>query len=481
MTIQEKQTSSEKNKEEIYEAIIPIKGYDSLKAGRKAATSSGFSFQTLSWSKIRESIRLIEEISVTDAEAADAVGNVVRLGNNGIRWLVVAPSEEYGRQAYDELETWSSTLFDHRAGGGINAFINYTLRQIVISGAGSAENKIEFDRSGVEDIYPVSVRSLDFPFSEKEDRYKIMQQQRKGDDVELDPLTYSYIPLATPLTGEPFPLPPLYAALEETQKLRDLLDAIKDGAVKQRIMGLLSLAIKRMAKTAQQSEDEWRTEQMKILDNVADEFSKALSEGLLVHFEDMKPSFLSFMGEAAKGISVTEPFEKRTSRALNFAWIREHGTIASAYMSIILEKILAEIQTIQLIPAQIINKAATQHLYMKNIPIISIDTTLNRDAIRIWDKILKQVQAYKSLMEMGVIDKYIVGRELGYTPPEEGQNKGNSGSSNDTSYGRFLMKKIHRFLRYARIYKTPLHAQINEFSRDGIFNNIWEGCFDKVA
>ncbi len=438
---------------------------------------------------MRRSISLIEELTVEDADASDAVNNVQRLGNSGVRWLVVSPNAEIGKRAHDELESWASTLFSYRVGGGLYALVNYFLRQIVISGAGSAENKIAPDRTHVVDIYPVDVRSLEFGWAEKRDGY-VVSQKYEGEDIVLPALTYQYIPMSTPLSGDPYPLPPLYSALEETDNLRSLLNAVKDGVTKQRLLGMLTLAIKRMAKVQGQTEEAWRKEQRTILHDVAEEFSKSLQDGLLVHFDEITPGFLSFASEMSKAVNLSAPFERRTSRALNFAWIREHGTIASAYMSIILEKILSEIQAIQLIVSQILNKAALQHLYMRRIPVISVKTTLDQDAIRVWDKVLKQVQAFKGLMEMGVVDKYMVGRELGYTPPDkepdnpnnnkdDGDNKSQKESNN--AFDNYLISEsdCKRYLGYHQIYKTPLHIQLLRSNRENHIKCIGSTTFPK--
>ncbi len=477
---------------------------DSIRAGRVSKPSGAYAFEQLSWSVIRRSISLIEELTVEDADASDAVNNVQRLGNSGVRWLVVSPSPEIGKRAHDELESWASTLFAHRVNGGLYALVNYFLRQVVITGAGSAENKIAPERTHVADIYPVDVRSLEFGWSDKKDGY-IVSQKYEGEETELPLLTYQYIPLSTPLSGNPYPLPPLYSALEETDNLRALLDAVKDGVTKQRLLGMLTLAIKRMAKIQGQTEEAWRKEQRVILNDVAEEFSKSLQDGLLVHFDEIEPGFLSFASEMSKAAHLSEPFERRTSRALNFAWIREHGTIASAYMSIILEKILAEIQAIQLIVAQVLNKAALQHLYMRGIPVISVRTSLDQDAIRVWDKVLKQVQAFKELMSMGVVDKYMVGRELGYTPPDteetdylekepvepkededinetnEEDNGKETKQSSNTSFDNYLITEsdCRRYLGYHRIYKAPLHIQLIRSNKENHVKCIGSTTFPK--
>lgn len=472
-------------------SLDALNGLDLLRVGRTSQSINGNSFERLSWSSIRRSIDLIEEMTIEDADACDAVNNVQRLGNSGIRWLVVSPNEKIGRIAFDELETWSGSLFNHRGGGGIHAFINYFLRQVVISGAGSAENKIAPQRTHISDIYPVDVRSLDFTFNESVDKY-VVGQMYKGELIQLPSSTYQYIPLSTPLNGVPYPLPPLYSALEETDKLKGLLNSISDGISKQKLLGILTLAIKRMARVQGQSEKEWRKEQQNILSDVSKEFSKSLEKGILVHFDEVKPELLSFASEMSKAVNISEPFERRTSRSLNFAWIREHGTIASAYMSIILEKMLSEIQAVQLIVAQILNKAAYQQLYLKGIPVISIKSTLDQDAIRIWDKILKQVNAFEGLLRMGVVDKYMIGRELGYTPPSTSSLADDNNNTKDrkdgdgdgiinesTSFDNYLIQRsdCFRFAGYRLAYKTPLHIQLIKTNPENTISQIGNTLF----
>ena len=455
-----------------------MNGLDKIKAGRKSDFSTDYSlFETISWPEMRRAMSLIEELAIVDPEANDAVGNVIRLGNSGVSWLIVSPSARIAKKAHEELDRWANLLFKHRGEGGLHSLVNYFLRQAIITGAGSAEAKIARDRSGVTDIYPVDVRSLDFDYNEPQDRY-IISQRQKGENIELPLITYQYIPMATPLSGNPYPLPPLFSAINETQRLAELLNAIKDGALKQRLLGLLTLAIKRMTKPQNQSEEEWRREQRAILTNVADEFTSAMEQGLLVYFDEVTPDFLSFTGEASKAVALSEPYERRTARSLNFAWIREQGTIASAYMSIILEKILAEIQSVQRIPSQILSRFAQQHLYMRGIPVISVYTSLDEDAIRFWDKILVQVQVYEKLYAMNVIDAEMIAAELGYTTPDEPPKKAtpkketppenNDDTSEDneeqedeegkTSVENHLHQIGKYFARYSQIYGCPIHV-----------------------
>jgi len=371
----------------------------------------------VSFADTKEATTLIETLTIKDAEASDALGNIVRLGNSGVRWLIVTPGKRNSRKAIDELDKLGDSLFAHRHRGGLEAVNNYFLRQIAIAGVVSGEIIVKPNRTGVQDIFPVDVRDLNFD-NEPEYGFPIYVHDKSG-KTYLNPITYNYIPLATPLSGVPYPIPPLYSAIEETQGLYNMIESIKDGALKQRLLGLLTVKLKRVAQLQNQSDDDWRKEQASILGSVSNEFSKALKEGLLVHFDDSEPKFLSFAGELSKWAQVLPAFERRTSRSLNFAWIREHGTVAAAYMSIQLEKMLSEIQSLQALLANLLARTASLHLSFVGVPVIKSIVDLDKHSLRIWDKINTQADAFKKLIDMGVTDRFTVADELGYTPPEE--------------------------------------------------------------
>lgn len=329
---------------------------------------------------------------------------------------MIAPGKRYSRQAMDRLAKMGDQLFMHRQMGGVESVTNYFLAQVTISGAISGEIVVNRARTGIEDIYPVDMRDVEFENDPEKDYPMYMQV--KGAKHYLDYATYNYLPLSTPLSGIPYPLPPLYSALEETQGLYNIIESIRDGALKQRLIGLLTVKLKRMAQLASQSDDEWRNEQANILGDVAEVFSDALKDGLLVHYDDAEPNFLSFAGELSKWAQVVPVFEKRTARSLNFAWIREHGTLASAYMSIQLEKMLSEIQSLQALIAVLLARTGQLDLACSGIPFVKVTADLDKHSLRVMDKLNAQADMFKKLLDMGVVDKYMIAEEFGYTVPE---------------------------------------------------------------
>lgn len=370
----------------------------------------------ITFADVKQATTCIEALTVKDPEASDALGNIVRLGNSGVRWLVIAPGKRYCRHAMDRLAKMGDQLFMHRQMGGVESVTNYFLAQVAISGAISGEIVVNRTRTGVEDIYPVDMRDVEFENDPEKDYPMYMQV--KGAKQYLDYATYNYLPLSTPLSGIPYPLPPLYSALEETQGLYNIIESIRDGALKQRLIGLLTVKLKRMAQLANQSDDDWRNEQANILGDVAEVFSDALKDGLLVHYDDAEPDFLSFAGELSKWAQVVPVFEKRTARSLNFAWIREHGTLASAYMSIQLEKMLAEIQSLQALIAVLLARTGQLELACSGIPFVKVTADLDKHSLRVMDKLNAQADMFKKLLDMGVVDRYMIGEEFGYTVPE---------------------------------------------------------------
>ena len=370
----------------------------------------------VTFANIKEAVTCIETLTIKDPEAADALGNIVRLGNSGVRWLVVSPGKRYSRQSMERLAKMGDRLFAHRHNGGIETVTNYFLSQVAISGVVSGEIVINKQRDGVEDIYPVDIR--DISFDNDPDLNYPMYIQVRGGKQYLDMSTYNYIPLSTPLSGVPYPLPPLYSALEETQGLYNIIESIRDGALKQKLLGLLTVKLKRMAQLANQSDESWRAEQANILGDVAEVFSEALKDGLLVHFDDAEPDFLSFAGDLSKWAQIVPVFEKRTARSLNFAWIREQGTLASAYMSIQLEKMLSEIQSLQALLALLLSRAGYLDIVFGGIPVIKVIADPDKHSLRIMDKLNAQADFFKKLKDMEVVDKYMIADELGYTVPE---------------------------------------------------------------
>lgn len=405
----------------------------------------------ITFADVKQATTCIEALTVKDPEASDALGNIVRLGNSGVRWLVIAPGKRYSRQAMDRLAKMGDQLFMHRQMGGVESVTNYFLAQVAISGAVSGEIVVNRTRTGVEDIYPVDMRDVEFENDPEKDYPMYMQVS--GSKQYLDYATYNYLPLSTPLSGIPYPLPPLYSALEETQGLYNIIESIRDGALKQRLIGLLTVKLKRMAQLANQSDDDWRNEQANILGDVAEVFSDALRDGLLVHYDDAEPDFLSFAGELSKWAQVVPVFEKRTARSLNFAWIREHGTLASAYMSIQLEKMLSEIQSLQALIAVLLARTGQLDLACSGIPFVKVTADLDKHSLRVMDKMNAQADMFKKLLDMEVVDKYMIAEEFGYTVPEADDSAPKDAKAN---LGLMHISALRSSLPYMGLYGNDL-------------------------
>lgn len=216
-----------------------------------------------------------------DPDMNGAIRDFIVLANPGHTVTFKGPRRAV-RLAEKEFERWSLGLYKH--GGGLNGLCNNQIREAIF-GASSLEWYPQKNKRGVEDV--AIVPHSDIRIRRGEGGHWRFIQTGYGQDIELNPNTYRYVPLQTD-GNSPYGVPLMLGAIQATEMHHKAVDSL------QRVLGLMAKAVLLHASIPTPARDEFGS---RITD---DEYADAL-EAYHQRMADL------IVHEAEQGLLVT-PF-----------------------------------------------------------------------------------------------------------------------------------------------------------------------------
>jgi hypothetical protein len=167
-------------------------------------------------------IRALRFLAESDEDTHGAVRDMATLVNAG-HTLEFVGGVRAIQQARAEIESWSHTIYEE--GGGIDALITNQAQELIVAGASCVEWFPASNRKSVQDVAIIQaeyIRRKRDPVTNKWTHVQI--QTVGGKDIDLDPLTFNYIPLR--LSGaKPYGVPLIISAIEAIDRKQKLLKA----------------------------------------------------------------------------------------------------------------------------------------------------------------------------------------------------------------------------------------------------------------
>ncbi|MBD0370319.1 MAG: hypothetical protein ICV60_05750 [Pyrinomonadaceae bacterium] len=404
---------------------LPDMGRSSVEgtlSDRLAGAMSGFG--TVSPYISFEMLALLKRFSVFNPDFSQYVQNIINLANTGHKIVVDAPSSQRAEAAVTRLNEAASRLYENAA--GVDGLFNAYFNQIAVYGAVSSEDVVDFGGRRVKKVVIVPVEQIRFQYLD--DEYVPHQQpnsllglQRSPLGlIRLNPETYHYYALQT-IENSPYARPPGSAAVDAiVGPQTDMLENLKYIARKFGILGFISLLCAPPSKKANETEDEWFARSQRYLKKVAKASEGNLNKGLLVTFNNQKPTHHSVTADGRGFYDVWRTNEEQVMSGLaqQPVFFGRTDSTTETFADVVYNLLLSQAGNIQRLGKRRHEATCRLDLRLGGIEVDGLSVQFNRAHAR---DPLKEAQAdqirfqvTKEKAECGMISPDEAAQECGY-------------------------------------------------------------------
>ena len=361
-----------------------------------------------------EVLDIIGKLAVAVPDFSQALNRSVTLGNTGHQVELEGLSEIQAKKAKDELEAFATRAFS--PGGGTDALVNAMFRQAFINGAISVEAVPSQDLRGVDQIILVPVKTI--RFKQVDNRYVAFQRSVMGDDVELNPYQYTYIPL-TSEEDNPYGIPPMYAALESQGIQLDGLENVKGVYKKLGLLGFM-FAKKRIPPNEGMAPKEYRKYLQDELEKFAKSFRANFKSGAAVGYDDTTVEHHSLSSDARGSIDIWNMVEQQVASGLDIdpAMLGRSYSTTETYAGVVYHAFISKLDNGSRLVKRGLERLYWLHLVLSGYPVKRVKVTFNpHRSLKPYEDAqteLLKTQNVVAKINAGLIDDDTGARELGY-------------------------------------------------------------------
>lgn len=360
-----------------------------------------------------EFIETIEKLVLAVPDFSQAVRRSIQLGNTGHHIEMEGLNEKQIKAAHEELERFTARAFS--PGGGTDALVNALLRQALVTGAVSVESVPSQALDGIEQIVLVPTRTI--RFKRKENRY-IPFQSAFPEDVELNELQYTYIPL---IQGEdnPYGIPPLFSAVDAVYTQLEGMENVKGIYKKHGLLGFL-FAKKKIPPNEGLSHREYQEHLRKHLEKFADSFRQNFKSGAAVGYDDTTVEYHSLTADSRGAIDIFNMVEQQVASGIDIdpALLGRTYSTTETYAGVVYHAFLSGLNNSRRIVKRSLEKIYWLHLVLAGYPVKRVRVKFNPDRSLQphleADAEQKKIQNVIAKVHAGFIDLDTGARELGY-------------------------------------------------------------------
>lgn len=378
-----------------------------------------------------EALQVLELLGMFNPDVSQALSVWVNLGNTGHDVEVEARNPQ---AVLDRLNGLAATCYP--MGGGMDGLVNHFMRQIPLMGALSSEWVVaDSIRDGLVDCVVVPVKSIRWRrVGGQWSPYQMTNSISVGNQgyVALNPATYSYMPLITN-DGSPYAIPPFLAALKNIGVQLDATDNISSIIRKMGLLGFIDVSLKIPDQKAGESDEAYLVRLQTRLRSYAAAYTKNLSKGVSVHYEDQEIKHNATNAGAAAGAkSVWEMNEEQIFSALDIppSMCGRSYSTTETYAEVDYRRFITKLINARRMVKRFIEKGYTLDLLLRGIDA-RVTVTFNADSgYKALDEAQSEGERIDNVLtkrDGGIIDDDQAARELGYeqaarrsgdTPPE---------------------------------------------------------------
>ncbi len=378
-----------------------------------------------------ESISLIKELVLKTPDLSQAVKRMLTLGNTGIEWTVEGAKEKETEEIYKEIDKF----FEQRP-----FIINKLLRQIIVTGALSAEFIPSENFDSVEEIQIIPTDKIVFKL-EKLKNYIAYQPYYKSSNgyIPLNSQTYTYDPIETD-EDSPYAIPLFLSAVPSILANHKITENTASLIEKWGLLGFITLVKKRPNPLAGEDAKSYETRLMEHLQSIKKAFEENKNTGFIAAFDDTKIDHHSIAtSDHSTGYEkIYRAIEEQVASGLDIdpAMLGRTYSTTETYAGMVYNAFISKLNNIRTPIKKFLLKVLKFHLTAKGFQFSNLtgkwgeSYAIDRKNLAEVEKVKAEAEKIKVetltlLYNQGIIDNTIFAKEMGYEKPVSLQPQSN--------------------------------------------------------
>lgn len=244
---------------------------------------------------------IIDYLTLTDPYVSKYHNSTVTLANSGHNLIINAPSVQRAEEAISVSNEMALNCFP--LAGDVGGLISGCLSQFARTGATCVEWTPDPSLSAITRAFLVPIKSLRFTYDPDGGGYLLCQQQ-----IGIHTEHIGIVQLNTNQTlyynaivrdGNPYPIPPLIAAIEPSQNHKKIINKISLWMDKLSALGVMLAKVEPPPRLPGETQEKYDTKSQVFLDKIAKSVSENMSNGLGVAYSNVEFTFQNTQAGAA--------------------------------------------------------------------------------------------------------------------------------------------------------------------------------------
>jgi len=382
---------------------------------------------------LTEVIPVIRRLCYSNPDMAQALHNIVTLGNTGHK---VFFDRNVDDEQADEMRNHLTNKHTEWAPGqaGSNGLVNKMLAQLMIGGASSAEWVPDNKLSTIKTVLMVNPEQIRFRLNKDKTTYEPYQRVTNtvvpgalvdGNLKKLNTKTYQYYALNGD-TELPYGIPPYMPSLGPVKTQKCMNDNIEFTINQMGLLGFLEVLIEKPANTTNKGQKNYDIYLEELLNQAKSRIQEGYKDGAVVGFkDDHEFTFHSVAKDYEKAIELYKNNELQFATALKqdaSLWGRNYNT-SETNITVVFMKMLSELRNMQnIIKTQLIFGYTLElRLAGYNFQYLTVEFNPStiQDELKIQQGKEIKIRNLIQLYLMGTISEKQFADELGYEAPDQ--------------------------------------------------------------
>lgn len=237
---------------------------------------------------------IIDQMCLTDPYVARYHQSTVSLAHTTHSLSIVAPGKRKAQLAIDICNELAESCFS--LGGGMNGLISSCFSQLARTNATCVEAPPDKQFKSVDQIYPVPIKSLRFTFDD-DGHYVLCQNQSKG----IIPLNMAQTVFVNSMLrdGNPYPIPPIIAAIEPAAIHRSIINQVKDWMNKLSALGVMIAEVEPPPRNPGETQEDYDAKARTYLQSIAKSVTDNMASGLGIGYNNIEFKFQNTQASAS--------------------------------------------------------------------------------------------------------------------------------------------------------------------------------------
>lgn len=305
---------------------------------------------------------LLEHYYAFEPDFSFAAANVTGLANNELFFEFTGEiPQRVQKRIFQEIELLKRKI--NKGSGGLYVFINELLRNVITTGGASVEAEIEnIITDGVKNILIIPLDNINIY---KEEGY-VYKQMQSGKEVELNPNTYTLVPMMPDKYG--YPIPPFLPALSAIKNDDTMMTSLAHVIEKFGLFGLTQVLYEIPDVLDGESQDMYAGRLMKFLSDNYQNISKNLKSGIVMGYKgqvEFKTDGSPQNVAGAESVLQANDIRKASGLKQNPAMLGRQFSVSEAIGRVFLELLQSQATAYQKVMSEAIIFITRLHLQLR--------------------------------------------------------------------------------------------------------------------